>query len=114
MKKIVSITALSFALFIGSCTSNNSSGKAGSDLNANKTAVSKDAQNASNATSDKCQGSRSVGCTCPQVLNPVCGCNGVTYDNGCEAECDGVVRYTFGRCPSGTGEQSTKPQPPRQ
>lgn len=102
MKKIISITALSFALFITSCQNNTSSDKAGSDLNANsKTeAVKTDAQTASDAN-QKCQGDRVIGCTCPQASNPVCGCNGVTYDNGCEAECDGVRRYTFGRCPTG-------------
>ena len=112
MKKILSITALSFALFITSCQ-NNSSGKAGSDLNANKTekkAVSNADQN-STTTTDKCQGSRQIGCTCPQGINYVCGCNGVTYDNGCEAECDGVVRYTFGRCPTNDG--ADKPATPR-
>ena len=114
MKKLISITALSFALFFTSCDNNSSSGKAGSDLNANKTetkAVSTDAQNTTaDAQQDRCKGNRQVGCTCPQALNPVCGCNGVTYDNGCFAECDGVMRYTFGRCPEGTGSSKSDPR----
>lgn len=113
MKKIISITALGFALFITACE-NNTSDKVGSDLNANKTekkTVSADEQNSTVATTtDKCQGERQVGCTCPQALFPVCGCNGVTYDNGCEAECDGVVRYTFGRCPTKDGSSKTTPR----
>src|SRR5688572_168141 len=114
MKKIISIIAFSFALFFAACD-NNSTNKAGTDVNANtqiKTDV-KDAQNTAAATQDgKCQGTRAVGCTCPQGSNPVCGCNGVTYNNGCEAECDGVVRYTFGACPtSGTGGAKTTSAP---
>ncbi len=36
---------------------------------------------------------------CPTVVTPVCGCNGVTYNNGCEAEnWHGVTSYTDGPC----------------
>lgn len=37
-------------------------------------------------------------CICPAVYAPVCGCNGVTYGNSCEAQCDGVTRWTQGTC----------------
>ena len=37
-------------------------------------------------------------CNCLNDLNPVCGSNGVTYDNGCEADCAGVVGTKPGRC----------------
>ena len=36
-------------------------------------------------------------CACPKNLNPVCGCNDVTYGNPCEAECKGI-KYTMGKC----------------
>jgi hypothetical protein len=40
-----------------------------------------------------------TGCICPLFYNPVCGCNNVTYDNACSAECDGIKNYTAGKCP---------------
>lgn len=105
MKKILTIVAFLIGGFISSCNRSGSTSQAGSDLNANKIAKDKVDKNlqASNSPRDKCQGERSVGCTCPDVLNQVCGCNGVTYDNGCYAQCDGVASYTFGVCPGYTG-----------
>jgi chitodextrinase len=35
---------------------------------------------------------------CIALFDPVCGCNGVTYSNGCEAERNGIVDYTKGGC----------------
>jgi hypothetical protein len=37
-------------------------------------------------------------CVCPAVYAPVCGCNGVTYSNGCLARCSGVTTWTNGPC----------------
>ena len=40
--------------------------------------------------------------TCTSILQPVCGCDGTTYSNSCEAEKHGVSAWTSGACP-GTG-----------
>ncbi|MFM7024418.1 MAG: Kazal-type serine protease inhibitor domain-containing protein [Flavobacteriales bacterium] len=35
---------------------------------------------------------------CIALYDPVCGCNGVTYSNVCEANYAGVISYTKGEC----------------
>jgi hypothetical protein len=37
-------------------------------------------------------------CICPAIAAPVCGCDGNTYGNACEAECNGVTEYVDGLC----------------
>jgi hypothetical protein len=35
---------------------------------------------------------------CPDALKQVCGCNGKTYRNSCEADREGVTYYSPGKC----------------
>jgi len=35
---------------------------------------------------------------CPAYIDPVCGCNNVTYGNSCEASSAGVLKWTKGSC----------------
>lgn len=45
-----------------------------------------------------CEYGESTNRGCPRHLSPVCGCNGTTYDNACEASSDGITQWKDGKC----------------
>jgi hypothetical protein len=58
---------------------------------------------------DKARRDLKVKIACSAPIDPVCGCDGVTYDNVCRSENAGVRKFTKGPCTVKTGTGVTAP-----
>ena len=47
---------------------------------------------------EDCVDKKKDSCVVTFEINPVCGCNGVTYENPSTAECSSISDYTMGAC----------------
>jgi len=82
MKKTLLVSILAFKILFISCDKNNN------------------CVSIPSAQSGICIDSSLIGNAdeCIEIYDPVCGCDGVTYDNYCVADSLGVTSYVNGEC----------------
>ena len=82
MKKLTLVSIIAFTILFISCEKNNNCGS----IPSVQSGICIDSNLIGNADA------------CIEIYDPVCGCDGITYENYCVADSSGIISYVAGEC----------------